>query len=258
MQVPDFGRQAFYRRRHDSERREKHRVTVPGDDLGGDRLDRETEPAGDMRFDGGVDVGESPDRAGDRAYRDFLARGGEARAVPRELGVSLRQFQAEGRRLGVDPVAAPDARRAPVFARAAFERREQRVEVGEEEVRSARQLDREAGVEDIGRGHAAVHEPRFLADMLRHRCQERDDIVFDLSLNGVDAPDFETPPLGDHGRDAAGDRPQPLLRLAGVAFDIQPDSEPRLRRPDRGHCGPRIAGDHGVNAAPPPGCRRPP
>ena len=48
-----------------------------------------------------------------------------------------------------------------------FERGQQRVEVGEQQVGGAHQLHVEAGVEDVGGGEPGVHEARLGADDAR-------------------------------------------------------------------------------------------
>ena len=77
----------------------------------------------------GFDIGESADRAADRARGDLGARGDEARAAPVEFGIGLRQLEPEGHRLGMDAVAAPDRGGVLVLLGAAPERGEQRVEI---------------------------------------------------------------------------------------------------------------------------------
>ena len=146
---------------------------------------------GDMLFDARVDIGEGADRAGDGAGRDLLARRDQARAAARELGIGLRQLDAEGGRLGVDAVAAADGERVLVLEGAPLQRGEQRVEVGEQDVGGAHQLHGEAGVEHVGRGHALVHEARVGADDLGEMRQEGDDVVLGLALDLVDARDVE-------------------------------------------------------------------
>jgi hypothetical protein len=64
-----------------------------------------------MGFHARVDIGEGADRAGNLAGRDLLARGDEALAVAGELGVMAGELQAEGRRLGMNPMT-----RSPPFA----------------------------------------------------------------------------------------------------------------------------------------------
>ena len=90
-----------------------------------------------MLFDPRVDIGEGADRAGDRAGGDFLARRDQPRPRPRKLGVGERELEAEGRRLGVDAVRAADGRRQLVLVGAALQRREQRVDVGDQDVAGA-------------------------------------------------------------------------------------------------------------------------
>ena len=77
-----------------------------------------------------------------RAGRDLLARRDQALAGARELGVGVGELQAEGRRLGVDAVAAADGRRHLVLEGARFERGEQRVDIGDQEVGGARRAAR--------------------------------------------------------------------------------------------------------------------
>jgi hypothetical protein len=85
-------------------------VAIARDDLGRDRLDREAELLGDMRFDARIDIGEGADRARDRAGGDVGAGGDQALAVALELGIGLGELEAEGDRLGMDAVAAADRR----------------------------------------------------------------------------------------------------------------------------------------------------
>ena len=70
----------------------------------------------DVLLDRGVDVGEGADRAGDGAGRDLGARRHQPRAVAGELGVVAGELEAEGRRLGMDAVAAADGQRVLVLA----------------------------------------------------------------------------------------------------------------------------------------------
>ena len=75
----------------------------------------------DMLFDRGRNVGEGADRAGNRAGGDVVARRDQPLAVAREFGIGLRELEAEGRRLGMDAVAAADGRRQLVLECAALE-----------------------------------------------------------------------------------------------------------------------------------------
>ena len=89
---------------------------------------------GDMVLDARVDVGEGADRAGNGAGGDFLAGGDQARAGAGEFGIGLRELEAEGRRLGMDAVAAADGERVLVLDGALLQRGQQGVEIGEQDV----------------------------------------------------------------------------------------------------------------------------
>ena len=115
----------------------------------------------------------------------------QARLGAVELGIGLRELQAEGRRLGMDAVRAADGRRHLVLEGAALERGQQRVDVGDQDVGGAHELHGEAGVEHVGRGHALMHEARLRPDDLGEMGQEGDDVVLDLALDRVDARDVE-------------------------------------------------------------------
>ena len=120
-----------------------------------------------------------------------FARRDQPRAGAREFGIGDRQLDAEGGRLGMDAVAAADGRRHLVFEGALLQRRQQRVDVGDQDVGGAHQLHVEAGVEHVRRGHALMHEARLRPDDLGQMRQEGDDVVLDLALDLVDPRDVE-------------------------------------------------------------------
>ena len=166
-----------------------------------------------------------------------------------ELGVVAGELQPEGGGLGVDAVAAADARRQLVLQRPPLQRRQHQVDVLEQQVGGARQLHRQRGVEHVGRGHALVQEARLRPHDLRHVGQEGDDVVLHLALDLVDARRVRTgvrpfsqmaaaARLGDHAQLGHG--------VGGVRLDLEPDAVARLRRPDVGHLGAGVAGDHGA------------
>ena len=109
-------------------------------------------------FDARINIGESADGARNRAGRNFPARLDEPLARAGEFGVGLGQFQPEGRRLGVNAVRAADRRRVFMLKSARLERGEQRVDVGDQQIRGARQLHGKTGVEHVRRRHALMHE----------------------------------------------------------------------------------------------------
>ena len=144
-----------------AERGEEGGVAVARDHLGRHRLGREAELRRHMLFDPRVDVGESADCAGDGAGRDLLARRDQPRAGAGEFGVGQRELEAESGRLGMDAVRAADGRRQLVLVSAAFQRREQRVDIGDQDVARPPQLHGEAGVEHVRTRHALMDEARL-------------------------------------------------------------------------------------------------
>ena len=146
------------------EHQEKRGMAIARDDLGRHWFGFEAEPLRDIGLDPRIDVGERADRAGNLAGCDLLARGKKALAVAGELGIMPGQFQPESCRLGVDAVAASDRRGQFMFERAALERLEHSVEIGEQDIGGLGQLYRETGVEHVARRHALMHEARLGAD----------------------------------------------------------------------------------------------
>ena len=253
LEVADLGREALDGGRDQPERGEERGVPVARDDLRRDRLDREPEFLRHMRLDARIDVRERAHRARYRAGRDLGPRGGEAVPVARELGIVSGELEPEGRGFGVDAVAAPDTGGQPVLARAALERRHDRSDTGVEQVGGAGQLHGEAGIQHVRRGHPLVDEARLGPDMLGEVGEERDHVVPRLALDLVDPLDFEGAPLADRLRGRFRDATERRLRVAGMGFDLQPDAEPGLGRPERRHLFSRIARDHSALA---PVCRR--
>ncbi len=200
-----------------------------------------------MLLDAGIDVGEGADGAGYGDGGDLFAGIFQAPAATIELGIGLGQLQAEGRRLGVNAMRATDRDRVLVLERALFQRLEKRVHVIEQDVGGTNQLDVEAGVEDVGRGHALMDEARVGPDEFRQMGQEGDDVVPRLALDLVD-------PLDAEGGRAAflPDGLGRLLRndaeigqrIASMGLNLEPDAELRFLGPDGDHVGTRIARDH--------------
>ena len=132
-------------------------------------------------------------------------------------------------------------------SRAALERGEELVGVGDQDVGGAHELHVEAGVEHVRRGHALVHEARLRADDLRQMRQEGDDVVLDLGLDGVDARDIEGRGLAflpDLFRRLFRDLAEFGHGVGGMRFDLEPDAKARLGRPDRSHFGAAVARNH--------------
>jgi hypothetical protein len=112
---------------------------------------------------------------------------------------------------------------------AALEHFEELVEIGEQDVAGAGELDREAGVEHVRAGHALVHEARLVADLLGHPGEEGDDVVLGHGLDRVDRGDVDRrvgrPPVPQRLGGALGHHAEFGERLGGVRLDLEPDAK---------------------------------
>src|SRR5271154_6472074 len=200
-----------------------------------------------MSFDSRVDVGEGADGAGDRRGRNLLARRDQPRPGARELGIGRSELEAEGGRLGMDAMRAADGRAEFMLEGAALEGSEQRVDVGDEDVARAPELDGEAGVENVRAGHALMNEPRVRSDEFGEMGEEGDDVMLGRLFDLVDPRYVElglVALLSDRLRRLLRNEADLGHRLGRRGLDLKPDAKARLGRPDRGHLGAGIARDH--------------
>ncbi len=130
-----------------------------------------------------------------------------------------------------------------VFEGAPLQRREQPVDIGDNEIGGAHQLHVEAGIQHVGRRHALVHEARFGTDEFGEMRQEGDNVVLGDGLDFIDTihiklglrplvPDYPRRFLGDHADLGHGG--------GGVRLDFEPDAKARLRLPDASHFSARV------------------
>mgnify|MGYP001166123673 CR=1 FL=1 len=147
----------------------------------------------------------------------------------------------------MNAMAAPDADRILVFLRPALQRGKQAIDIGNENVGGPHQLDIEAGVEHVRRGHALVDESRFGTDVLGEVREKRDDVVPGDGLDLVDAGDVENS-FGAFLPNCFGsliwDDANPGAGGGGMSLDFKPNAKPRCRLPDLDHFGTGIARDH--------------
>ncbi len=251
LQMPDLRREPLDGAGDDAQGRHEQGVAVARDDLRRDRLRDQPEPPGHGLLDPGVDVGEGADGARDRAGGDLLPGPRHALPIAGELGEEAGELEAERRGLGVDAVAPAHRRRELVLEGAAPEGLEEAIEIGQEQVARPRELDGEAGVQQIGGGHAQVQVAGLDPADLLHMGEERDHIVAGDGLDGLDPGRVDQPlplagdPLGQPGDLGPGQPAQLGHRPGGGQLDLEPDPEPRLDREDQSHLGAAVAGDHG-------------
>ena len=131
-------------------------VTVARDDLGRDGSAASPSRASTRASKSGS-VAEYVPTAPDSAPTDAWAKAsceplGVALGLEREAG----ELDAERRRLGLHAVRAPDADGLDVLARALGERRDEPARAGDDDLARRADLQRERGVEHVGRGQAEV------------------------------------------------------------------------------------------------------
>ena len=247
--MADLHRQPLDGRSDDGEGGEIGRMPVTGDHLARHRLDGEAELFGDVRLDPWIHIGEGADGPRNGAGGDLIAGHGQPVAGADELGIVAGELQAERGRLGVDAVAAADTGRKAVLQRPALQGREHQLNPFNQKVRTAGELDREAGVEHVGRRHALVQEARLRPHDFGDVGQERDDVVLGRALDLVDAVGVELGVLAlgpDGGGGVLGDHAQLRHRVRRVRLDLEPDAIAGLGGPDVGRLRPGIARDHGA------------
>ncbi len=218
-------------------------MAVARNDLGRDRLGREAKLLGDMRFDRRVDVGEGADGTRNCAGRNVVARRDQPRPAAIEFGISLSELEPEGRRLGVDAVASADGRRELMFECAAFQDREQFVEVGDQKLGGLFQLNRKRRVEYVGAGHALVEVARLGAHLAARPGEESDHVMLGDRFDCVDRGDVDLAKHvgivsgADPSRVLQRDHPDVAHRLGRENLNREPDPIAVFGRPDGRHFG---------------------
>ncbi len=203
-----------------------------------------------MLLDRRVDVGKGADRAGNCTGRNIVPRGLQSGAVAVELGIGLGELQAEGHRLGVDAMAAADGRGQFMLVGAALQHLEQRIQVLDQQVCRLLQLHRQARVEHVAAGHALVKPAPLRPKLFAGPGQEGDDVMLRHRLDRIDRGHVDLAQhvgivgLADRRRILGRDHPDLAHRLGREHLDRPPDAIAVLRRPDGGHRGTGIAGDH--------------
>ena len=130
---------------------------------------RRSEPGQRLALDLGIERRVGADGARELADGDLLERAPQPPRAAVALEGEARQLEAEGRRLGVHAVRAPDADRVAELARPVDEHVGQRCGARRELPPRLSELKREAGVEHVGRGEPVVDPPAGIADRLAPR-----------------------------------------------------------------------------------------
>ena len=84
-----------------------------------------------------------------------------------------------------------DRRGEFVLPGAFFERGQQRIDVGDEQIGRAYELNVKARIQDVRGRHTLVDEPRLRSHDLGKVSEKSNDVVLDLAFDCVDARDIE-------------------------------------------------------------------
>jgi hypothetical protein len=249
LQVTDFSGEALDRSRHNPQNRKVHGMPIARNDLRRDRLDGKAERLRNMRFDAWIDLREGAHCTGNGAGRHFAARANEALPGPKKLCISIGELQAKGGGLRMDAMGAADGRRKFMLESAPLKHLQEPIDIAEQEIGGAHELNVETGVEHVRGGHSMVHETRLGPDDFGKMGKESNNVVPDLALDLLDASNIKDrvlPFLPDFP--GCGWRYQPeLCHCVGrMRFDLKPDAIARLRVPDGGYFRPGVARDHRV------------
>ena len=150
----------------------------------------------------------------------------------------------------MNAVAAPDGGGVFMLHRAAIDRGQQRVDVGQQDVGGLRQLHAQRRVEHVRAGHALVHEACLGADLLGDPVEKRDNVVLGHGLDRVDGGHVDgrvrRPPIPERLGARSGHNAQFAELLCGVGLDLEPDLVAGFGFPDRGHRRAGVTGYHAI------------
>ena len=235
LEVAKLGGPAVDARRDERQGGRKLRVPVALDDLRAQGRRPQAEPLANGFFHGGIEVGVGADRTAQLTHRDAFAGLAQAFLGAAELVVHQRELEAEGDRLGMDAVAAPDHRGVLERPRPFGHDRAQRRQVLQQEIAGRRHLHGQGGVEDVRGGQPLVNPPRGRTDVGSHVFKERNHVVLRALLDLVDLVDREPRLRADGLGVLLRDEPGFRERFAGKDFDLQPDRVFALLRPEGTH-----------------------
>ncbi len=261
-EMTDLEREPLQRRGQQRQRVQHLGVPVALEDLRRARCRLEAEPLAGDALDLGIGGGVGADGAGKLADADPLEGARDTDAVPLERERPAGELEAERRRFGVDAVCPADRDRAAMLLGPRGDGRERPLDSFQDQRTRVAELQRQRGVEHIGRGQPVVEPAAFLAQLLGDGIDEGGDVVL---RSGLELGD----PLRRRDGRAGPDRLDGGARH-GAEFgppverrqlDFEPAREPRLVRPDRRHGRAGVARDHAVDlsvsSGAPPAAGRP-
>src|SRR3954452_6565659 len=240
LEVADLGREALEPGAGESDRLQQRRVAVARDDLGRHRLGRERQAREHARLEVGVGRAVRADGAAQRADRRLCERLAQPLRVALGLEREPGELDAERRRLGLHAVGAPDAHRLDVLARALGQRADELLGAGDDDLAGGADLERQRGVEHVGRRQPEVDPAARRAGALAEHVDERGDVVVGDALALLDGLDGER--RAADRLEVGGGRPRHLL--ARRDLHAAPRLHARLVGPQRADLRAGVAVDH--------------
>ena len=189
-------------------------------------------------------MGEGPHGPGNLPDGDDFPGLFQTQPIAPGLVVPDGQFEAEGDRLGMDPVGTSDHHRFFVAEGLLPDRLLQGLQIVQQDIGGFLQQDGHGGIQHIGGGQTQVDVTAGRSHMLGHIGQEGDHVVLGDPFQLID-PFYGKTGFFLDDRQVPG-RYESLLGqgLAGRNFHVQPFLIFILRTPELGHYRPGVAGDH--------------
>ena len=189
---------------------------------------------------------------GNFAHRHNVPHPDQPLQRPAKLIVHQCQLESKRGGLGLDAVAAANARRELVLLRAFRDGDTGGLDIRDQQIRALHHLNGVTGVAHVAAGEAEMKPAAGLViDFFRHRRGEADDIMvqrlFQFPLPGHQAGKIRQPRLATRlDLLKIGGRDHPLFHqgFAGQKFNLQPDAQFVFVRPNGPHFRARITLNH--------------
>ncbi len=174
--------------------------------------------------------------AAELAHPNLLARALHTRPSAAQLIQPPGEHEAQRERLGMHAVGPAHHQRVSLGGGPAPNRLVQSGQVTEQDVGGPGQLDGEGRVEYIRGGEPPMQVARVIAQGLRHRAQESQQVMSHAGLEGVDPGRVHGGPA--QARNGVGGHlPQLGPSLGCQQLDFEPQQELCFRLEDRAHLG---------------------
>ena len=249
LQVANFGGEALQGGAHQGQGLHVISVAVAADHLGAGWIGPQPQQLTGPFFDLGLGVGVVAHGATDLAHAHGLLQSLEAFDVALGFSQPAGQLEAKGDRLAVDGVGAADHHGVFVGPCLHADGFCELVEFAAQQLHRGLELQRQAGVEHIGAGHAHVDVAPGIAHVFVHVGEEGDHVVAHLGLDLEDPLAAEGCFVLDRGEGFGGHAAQFRLGFANSDFNVQPALELGVFCPDPAHLRQGVALDQGFCSA---------